>query len=78
MITGWSVPPKQIEKPYQEAECVYFLFADQMGKIDKITGPDQLAPNTYLTKLIAWPGNTIEKQSHGAHCILRRDNRRDM
>lgn len=53
--------PKPISRPYTGVQCVYYLFADHKGKIEKIAGLDQLDPDVCQTIVIKKPGDVIEQ-----------------
>lgn len=51
--------PKPIARPYAGVQCVYYMFADHAGKIEKIAGLDQLDPDIFQAMAIKKNGDTI-------------------
>lgn len=53
--------PSQMPRPYIGAQCVYYLFADHAGKIEKVAGLDQIDPDICRLLAIIKPGDVIER-----------------
>ena len=53
--------PKQITRPYSGATCVYYMFADHAGRIEKMSGLENLEPNSYFVETVKKPGETVDQ-----------------
>ena len=53
--------PQQITPPYSAAMCVYYLFADHTGKIEKMDGLDKLDPDFFKVETVKNPGEDVDQ-----------------
>ncbi len=53
--------PEQVTPPYPGITCVYYLFADHAGKIEKMTGLDELDPERFKVEIIKGPGDETDQ-----------------
>ncbi len=51
--------PKKVIPPYPAVMCVYFLFADHAGRIEKMTGFNKLDPDRFHVEALNAPGDDI-------------------
>lgn len=53
--------PEQIARPYSGATCVYYLFADHAGKIEKMSGLEKLESDHYLVECVKRSGDNVNQ-----------------
>lgn len=53
--------PRQIERPYVGACCVYYLFADHSGTIKRTQGFDRLDSDCYRVEVVKRVGDSIDQ-----------------
>lgn len=53
--------PKQATRPYSGIACVYFLFADHSGKIEKMSGLEKLDPDLFCVEYARKPGDSVDQ-----------------
>jgi len=53
--------PQQIERPYLSAPCVYYLFAEHAGRIEKMSGIDSLDPEEFYVETLSDAGNDVQQ-----------------
>lgn len=53
--------PQQMARPYIGAMCVYYMFADHAGRIEKMAGFDQLDPELFQVTAVKRTGDYVEK-----------------
>ncbi|MCR5795975.1 MAG: hypothetical protein K6G61_11600 [Solobacterium sp.] len=53
--------PEPIARPYRGATCVYYLFADHAGTIEKISGIDSLDPEEFNVEMVRQQGDNVEQ-----------------
>ena len=53
--------PQQMARPYIGAMCVYYMFAEHAGCIEKMTGFDQLDPELFQMTAIKKAGDNVGK-----------------
>ena len=55
--------PAQAKRPYSGATCVYYLFSDHSGRIEKMSGFEKLDPDCFYVEYAKKPGDDVGQYS---------------
>lgn len=53
--------PEQVARPYTGAACVYYLFADHAGRIERISGIENLDPEDFYVETVSDTGDAVQQ-----------------
>lgn len=70
--------PEPITRPYSGATCVYYMFADHAGRIEKMSGFENLEPECYLVETVKKPGEAVDQYRMMAKIVFYTKNAGEM